>query len=270
MKIKFNQFIFKVGDSKFQADIILFACFSNLFQTDISLIEKTEYIVNSDVSKESFQDFLDGCQGKAFHITVINVYDLNLLCQEFQINQFADKVNEFYEKHKDEALIKKIKYFSLDKTSSNNDNTIKKVTEEISGRLESMDSNLRDKLFGMRLTFEIINQFLSIENRNYDFDRYLYKNINKFDYDNKDELFQHIDLRSLSMDDVKSFCESQNLPQLYESNRVFPFLSELIDAFKEQRNQIEDLQKRVDKTVNGLNNEIDNIDKSTKVMKNEI
>lgn len=251
-----NDFTFKLKGLEFHADVILFSCFSELFQKDLSLIEKKEYTVISDVSKESFQNFLDACQGKAFFLKSANVFDMELLCKEFETQSLYDNVKQYFNENRDEALIEKLKYFLHDESPNKDKKILAEITQQISLSLDNMTEDLKKELFGLKLTKEIMDQFMAIQNRNFTFDSLFFEKMMKENNESSKEILSHIDLRALTMDQIQKFSVSDKLPEYYESKRIFPYLNELITLVKDQMERIKMLSEEYRNSINDLNNTV--------------
>lgn len=263
-----NDFTFIFGNDRYTVDILMFSCYSEFFQENISLVEEKEYKVELDVSTTSFKNFLNACQGKAFPIDHSNAYDLLLLCDEFKTTLFKEKIKDYYDKHENEILLAKLS------SSLSNKDTAYKVISEIADKIKYMDEDQRKRLFDLDLDEKMVLALLNGKGEDLKLDHLIYHYIKKkVGRDKKSkfkDLFGHIDLRALTIAENIEFARSEAKPEYYQSEMVFPFIEYILVEMERQQKEIKKLSKEVAMRLNDYKNAIEDIHSSSQTMQTEV
>ncbi|KAK8871465.1 hypothetical protein M9Y10_007194 [Tritrichomonas musculus] len=118
----------------FQCHSNYFYEFSKDFENDHDILIFEEF---SDISEETFSQFVLACQSEKFSITISNIIELHHLSIEYDVPHLKNLTNDIIEEHRDELIFKIIKYkYSKIRNNENKEKDVKysldlKMEEEI-------------------------------------------------------------------------------------------------------------------------------------------
>lgn len=84
----------KYQENAYHINKLCFCLYSKKLKNTSDLDQLTSIDITSNVEPQSLETFLDACQSKPYSITEQNVLDLQLLCQEWEVQTILTKVNE--------------------------------------------------------------------------------------------------------------------------------------------------------------------------------
>lgn len=89
-----GDFVFRFKGKTYPILKGIFYCYSKKFANSPELQAQTDYVVDFDVTEESFKAFINACSGKSFTITKETIFDLECLSQFWGVSDLKSRISK--------------------------------------------------------------------------------------------------------------------------------------------------------------------------------
>lgn len=234
---------FAIKSKIYKASYYTFCSYCGKFRDDPNI---KQYQVKSEVSEDSFKNFLEACKGKFYNINASNYEDLLKLCEEFQGDQIRQDIIDFIKEKKDINLLSYYSTISKHNSDQNYDDTVESVANSIA---EKLDEHISDPEL-INLDEEALLKVLFNDNikTNKVSENQIFDVAWKKAPDTKSQLFSHINFSNLSEGNLdKLFKRSlDQMPDSIDTKCIWDFLTKNHEANKQNSEEIKDLKNKLE------------------------
>ncbi|OHT14443.1 hypothetical protein TRFO_15242 [Tritrichomonas foetus] len=201
--------IFKLRDKEFSGSRFIFAQYSNAFKSKDNFLKKVYEIKARNISSDSFQDFLNACHGKPFLINSDNVYDFQLLAEEFDVPSIQDEITKYYQRNDVDTMLNDIlKYrnYNLENQTKKAESSNRNNTEKNDEKYDEKNTERNDEKNDERndeMNDEKYDEMNDEKNDERNDEKYDEKNDEKYDEKNDEKYDEMNDEKYDEMNDEK-------------------------------------------------------------------
>lgn len=235
-----NKAVIIYNGLQFSINKYLFGIYSKKFRESAGIFEASEFTFDDVFSVECFTVFVEAAQGREFRLDSNIFFDFIMLCVKWGSDSILKKAYHFFKQHPNIGT-------AMDLILEHQNKEYVYVLCDLVAMY--FENAMLMKSF-LKLPYEILQRIVSSKNlkaKNMKkFHNYVLKRFDTHTFESF-ELYRHIDLQSLSLDDAKRIFNQPNVLKFISSNKPVTTSDTLFSNMDNIKNTINDLEKKVKK-----------------------